>query len=727
MNSKQPQEAKHQVGRGIAPPHIAMAQRRSAEPEPPVKQSRGVAAGNGAVPENACADEVTTHFYEALRRHRGGQQSEAIALYKGILALDPNLPEVHCNLGASLASLGRLDEAELAFRQAILLMPDYPEPHANLGMALKDLGRPDEAEAALRRALALKPRWIEVRTKLGIALYEMGRLEEAEAAFREAIAVKPDLPEAHAYLAITLNELRRPGEAEVVFRRAIALKQDSAELHFNLGTVLMDLGRTHEAIPAYRQAIALKPDLAEAYNNLGTALQSLGMPDEAEAVLRRAIALKPDFAKAHNGLGNVLLDLGRPDEAVAIYRKAIALRSDHSEAYGNIGLALMELGQLSEARQATERAIQFAPRKAAYFRNLGDLRCFVAGEPHLAAMEELAKDAASLPVRDQIELHFARAKAYQDLGQHDNSFGELLAGNALKRRQIVYDEATILDGLKRVEAVFTPEVIQTWKNVGEASPLSVFIVGMMRSGTTLIEQILASHPQVFGAGELKQFGIAAANIRPRESHSAEFPDVVSDMSGEQFREFGARYLADLKRIAPDAARIVNKMPSNYIMAGLIHLALPNAPIIHAIRDPVDTCVSCFSKLFAEEQNHTYDLVELGRYYRAYQSLMAHWHRVLPPGRILDVRYEDVVADLEGTARRIVAHCGLEWDPRCLAFYQTERPVRTASATQVRQPIYNNAIGRWRTFERFLGPLLTELERADDFNRNRAVPISYGIG
>jgi hypothetical protein len=181
------------------------------------------------------------------------------------------------------------------------------------------------------------------------------------------------------------------------------------------------------------------------------------------------------------------------------------------------------------------------------------------------------------------------------------------------------------------------------------------------------------------------------------------------MSNEQLRGFGATYLAEIRRLAPDATRIINKMPSSYILAGLIHLTLPNAAIIHTIRDPVDTCVSCFSKLFTEEQNHTYDLAELGRYHRHYQSLMAHWHRVLPPGRILDVRYEDVVADLEGTARRIVAHCGLEWSPRCLDFHRTERPVRTASAVQVRQPLYASAVGRWRVYEPFLGPLLAELE------------------
>ena len=237
---------------------------------------------------------------------------------------------------------------------------------------------------------------------------------------------------------------------------------------------------------------------------------------------------------------------------------------------------------------------------------------------------------------------------------------------------------------------------------------------MVRSGSTLVEQILASHPQVYGAGELTHFDTAVQGIRKKLSGSATFPELVSGMTGEDYRDLATRYLAQIERLAPDAKHITDKMPINFVFAGLIHLALPNAPIIHTVRDPVDTCLSCFTKLFTEGQHHTYQLTELGRYYRHYQALMAHWHRVLPPGRILDVRYEDVVADLEGQARRIVAHCGLDWDPHCLAFYQTERPVLTASAAQVRQPIYNGAIGRWRVHEEALGPLLAELGIAGDF-------------
>jgi Sulfotransferase family len=321
-------------------------------------------------------------------------------------------------------------------------------------------------------------------------------------------------------------------------------------------------------------------------------------------------------------------------------------------------------------------------------------------------METLLQSIESLPAREQIELRFALAKAYDDTGRPDDAFRQLLAGNALKRRQIAYDEAATLTEIDRIQAIFTPKLMQSLQGEGDPSSVPIFIVGMPRSGTTLIEQILASHPHVFGAGELPNLSLSVADLRP--AMGCAFPDAMERMSGDDLRQLGSRYVSDIVRLAPNAAHITNKMPANFLFAGLIHLTLPNARIIHAVRDPLDTCVSCFSKLFASGQPQTYDLEELGRYYWRYQALMKHWHRVLPPGRILDVRYEDVVADLEGQARRIVSHCGLEWDPNCLAFHETTRPVRTASATQVRRPLYRSAVGRAQSYEPFLRPLTRQL-------------------
>jgi tetratricopeptide (TPR) repeat protein len=625
---------------------------------------------------NISRDSIAALFAEAVRCQQSGQHPEAVAFYDRILVLNPGLFAIHCNRGIALAEMGRRADAETAYRRAIALHPNLPEAHNNLGELLHRTNRWDEAVQSLARAIALNPRYADAFGNLGNVLKDQGKLREAEATYRAAVALSPR----------------------------------SAQAHNNLGSVLLDLGGLEEAEKALRHAIALWPHFPEAFLNLGNVLKEQGRFGEAEFACRRAIELKPDQAEAHCNLGNALVELNRPIEAVAAYRRAIALKPDLAETYNNLGVALKYLGRLADARNAVERATQLAPRKPAYFLSLSELKRFEAGDPHIAAMEDLLRDAETFPVKQQINLHFALAKAYEDAGRRDDGFRQLLAGNALKRRHIAYDEAATLAEITRGGQVFTPALIRKFQDGGEPSTVPVFVVGMPRSGSTLIEQILASHPQVSGGGELPNLGKAVTGAA--RTAGSNCPDAMSLLSGKSLRQLGTGYVAEIMPLAPAAMHIVNKTLSNFLYAGLIHLALPNARIIHAVRDPVDTCLSCFSKLFAFGQHYTYDLAELGRYYRHYRALMDHWHRALPPGRILDVHYEDVVADLEGQARRITAHCGLDWDRRCLAFHENERPVLTASSTQVRQPLYRTAIGRAQHYQEFLGPLLAELSGND---------------
>jgi Flp pilus assembly protein TadD len=469
-------------------------------------------------------------------------------------------------------------------------------------------------------------------------------------------------------------------------------------------------GRLAAAIERYERMLTLKPDMPVIRNNLGHALAELGKPESAIGEYRRAIELKPDYAQALCNWGAALLQLDRFDEAEAKFRRAIAVNSGLAGAHHNLGLILKERGRLDQARRAAKRAIRLAPRNTSYYENLATVRPFEAGDRYLKALETLQRDRASLSAQDLVHLHFALACAYQDTGNADAAFAQLLAGNRLKREHIAYDEAATLARMDRVRELFSADFIAKRQGAGSPSPRPVFIIGMPRSGTSLIEQILASHSAIHGAGELTVFDRTTGALGAALPESPSFPDMALRMSAEHFRTLGASYVEQIAQRAPAASRIVDKMPGNFLFAGLIHLALPNATIIHAVRNPLDTCVSCFSILFTN-QAQSYDLAELGRYYRHYQALMAHWRRVLPPGRIVDVHYEDLVGDLEGVARRIIAQCGLAWDPRCLDFHRTDRVVRTASATQVRQPLYQSAVGRWRRYEKFLEPLLAELHYA----------------
>ena len=692
------------------------------------------------------SSHVSQRFGDAVRLQQSGRLAEAIAVYDRILLLNPDLAEVHNNRGAALAGLERFTDAEGAYRRALALNPGYAEAFNNLGNALCESGKFGEAERALRAAIELSPGWARCRTNLGLALTRQGRFSAAEAAHREAIALDPDLAEAHNNLGETLSRAGRPEQAEASLRRAIALKPLYPEAFGNLaaalkaqgrlaeaeaacrqairlnplfahaynilGNVLLDLGNAADAEKALRRAIALRPKFAEALSNLGSVLNEQDRLAEAEAAFRQAIALKPDLPEANYNLGHVLDRQHKLAEAAAAYRHAIAHKPDFADAHNNLGSTLKFLGRFAEARASVDRALQLSPRNPSYLLNLTELKRFDASDPDLASLESLAENAATLPVKKQIDLHFALAKAHEDLGQCEETMQHLLAGNALRRGEINYQEAAALCGLDRIVEVFTPDLMRALQGAGDSSSAPIFIVGMPRSGTSLIEQILASHPQVFGGGELPNLNVIAAQIGPLQGCTAQFPDVMTRISRNELRRAGARYVCEIGRLAPNATCITDKMPSNFRFAGLIHLILPNARIIHAMRDPLDTCFSCFSKLFANGQYQTYDLAELGRYYRRYRLTMEHWRRALPAGRILDVHYENVVADLEGQARRLIAHCGLEWDDRCLSFYATDRPVHTASTLQVRQPIYRRAVGRARPFAPFLAPLLGALSEPE---------------
>ncbi len=653
------------------------------------------------------AAEVQAQLGQGLAFHQQGRLAEAERIYAGVVQRAPNHFDALHLLGVIAYQNRDYARAVQLISKAISINPGVASAYSNRSNALKELGRFEEALAGYDKAISLKPDFEDYYNR-GNALGELKRFEEALASYDKAIALKPDFAEAFSNRGNALKELKRPGEALASYDKAIALKPDFQD-YYNRGIALKELKRFEEALVSYDKAIALKPDFAEAFFNRSVVLKEMNRFEESLANCDRATALRPDFAEAHYNRGIVLKKLGRLEEALLSYEKSVALKPDLVDAHSDAGNVLKQLGRLDEARTALLKAIDIDPRKSGAYFNLADLRKFASGDPHLVAMQKLAASPEGLAENDRLELDFALGKAYADLEDQRRSFQHLLAANARKRATISYNETTALAQFDAIEATFSRELIAAKSSGGDPSQRPIFILGMPRSGTTLVEQILASHPIVHGAGELTTFDEIARSVRGPGGAMVPYPTFVSALDRSEMASIGARYLAAVNERAPKGERVTDKMPSNYYLVGLIHLALPNAKIIHTVRDPVDTCISCFSKLFAEGQNYTYDLGELGRHYKRYEHLMAHWRHVLPPGRILDVQYEDVVADLETQARRIMYHCGLPWDDRCLSFHETERPVRTASATQVRQPIYNSAVGRWRVYEEFIEPLLKALD------------------
>jgi tetratricopeptide (TPR) repeat protein len=645
--------------------------------------------------------------------HQSGKTSEAIDHLRRAIAINPDVALYHANLGEMCRLVGRVDEAIAAGRRAIELNPDYPGALSNLGIALFDQGKFEEALTHYDRALALQDDFAQAHSNRGNALQRLKRFAEAEPAYRRAIALQPNFGDAWNNLGTCLRELKRPDEAEKVYRRALELKPNDPDTLDNLALAIKDLERLDEAVELMRRALVIEARNDKLYLHYGTLLLDQDKVEDAAAAAERALALNPNNHDAINLMGRIAFERGDLLGALTNFRRALALKPDLADAYNNMGNALKELGRLEEAKEAYLQAVRLDPDITGVYVNLADSKTFAPGDLHLAAMEKLAAKTEGLSNADRMQLDFALGKAYADLKDHARSFKHLTDGNARKRATITYDEKSTLALFDSIEAVFTPELIKAKSGAGDPSPLPIFVIGMPRSGTTLVEQIVASHPTVHGAGELQTFNDVVLTVRGSDGKPIAFPAFVPAIQAPALKQLGARYVALVRQLAAEAGQtnarhVTDKMPSNYYFAGLIHLALPNARIINTIRDPVDTCISCFSKLFSAEQNHTYDLGELARYYKRYERLMAHWRRVLPAGRILDVRYEDVVADLEGQARRIISYCGLPWDDRCLSFHKTDRPVRTASASQVRQPIYNTAVGRWRVYEQHIGPLLKTL-------------------
>jgi tetratricopeptide (TPR) repeat protein len=662
-----------------------------------------------AEPHNAEAAHML-----GILAHQSARLAEAIEHVRRAIAIKPDVALYHANLGEMCRIAGRVDEALAAGRRALELNPDYAGAHSNVGIALFDQGKFEEALTHYDRAVALEPDFAQAHSNRGNALQRLKRFADAEPSYRRALELQPDFADAWNNLGTCLRELKRPAEAETVYRKALHLGPNSPDTLDNLALAVKDLERLDEAAELMRRALTIEPRLDKFHVHYAAILVDQKKIEEAAGALERGLALNPNNHDAYNLMGRVAFERGELRDSLTHYRRALTLKPDLADAYNNMGNALKELGQLDEAHNAFLQSLQLDPEITGVYVNLADSMKFAAGDAHLAAMERLAAKNEGLSKTDRMQLDFALSKAYADLKDYDRSFQHLSAGSAAKRKTIDYDESATVALFDRIEAIFTRETMTQKSGGGDPSPMPIFVIGMPRSGTTLVEQIIASHPQVHGAGELQTFNDLILKVRGADGNIIPYPDFLGAIAPAALAQLGAQYIAEVRRLAAkdgraDVERITDKMPSNFYFAGLIHLALPNSKIIHTLRDPVDTCVSCFSKLFTGEQNHTYDLGELGRYYKRYERLMAHWRRVLPAGRILDVRYEEVVADLEGQARAIIAHCGLPWDDRCLSFHRTERAVRTASASQVRQPIYQSAIGRWRVYEKHLGPLLAALD------------------
>ncbi|MGN6516602.1 MAG: tetratricopeptide repeat protein [Rhizomicrobium sp.] len=686
---------------------------------------------------------VADAIARATELFQNNRLAAAEKLTREILAARPNNSDAHNILGVTLFRLGKTEEGLEKIRRAAELDPSNPNYFANLGEMERKAKNLGAAQTALERAIALDPQSAPAHNNLGIVHFDNRDFEKAAASYRTAIGLKEDYPEAHNNLGNALRALDDINGAVEEYERAIELREEYAEAYNNMATALRDQQRMEEAEFSYRRAVQIRPDYLEALNNLANlliyekryddALRTLGdtlktYPNDvgtlvttaraqmhrgnselAEKAVELALAVDPQSVDALCLKGQLYNEIDRWDEAVKAYETALAIDPESVEALNMYGVTLKSLGRMEEARKAFMKALELHPRSIGAYSNIIDLENFTPDNPLFQAMKEMYDNAKDKDHERFMSLHFALGKAYDDAKDYETALEHFSAGARIKRAQLDYDEKDAFAFFDQIREIFDEDYFRNLPFEGNPTTLPVFIVGMPRSGSTLTEQIIASHPQVFGAGEIKLLSECLGAIRARFPNIQRFPQMARSMKPTQFAAVANQYLKGISSLSPTATRVTDKLLTNYYFVGMLATLFPNARIIHTMRNRVDTCLSSYTKLYKDDMPHSYDLRELGRYYCKYQELMAHWRRVLPKGIMLETQYEDVVADKEAKAREIIAFLGLPWDDRCLNFHETDRPVKTASVSQVRKPIYATSVERWRRYGDGLKPLIEALD------------------
>ena len=636
---------------------------------------------------------------------RSGDADMAEQICRGALELFPADANILCLSARALMRLDQLELAESRANAAIALYPDFPKPHVILGELYMGQDKLEEAVAAIRRATDLDPTRSDTYMKLGMALMRLDRMEEAESAIEDSRRLDPN--RALIARAAVHEQGEEPAAAEKIYRQILTREPDNVEALRLLAAVAVIHRQYGDAEILLQRAVDCAPDFARARADLVSVQIERDKFDEAIKHAERLIRMNDKHADSYLLLGSAFASAGRYEEAIDAYEETLELVPEHSGALIGLGNMLKTVGQYESAVAAYRTCILEHPTHAEAYWSLANLKTFRFEESEVEAMEALLEQEA-LPDEFSVQLCNALGLVYENRCDYARAFDYFERGNSSRRPSERYDPVDTEDLTDRMIETFSGEFLAQCVNSGDPDQSPIFIVGLPRSGSTLIEQILASHSQVEGTHELSDLG-RITQIIPRKFAVGEvFPAALRELNEEQLAELGALYVSRTRKYRAGRAHFVDKNPNNFVYAGLLHLILPNAKIIDARRHPLDSCFGSYKQLFARGQPFSYDLAELGDYYLQYRRLMNHWHAVMP-GSVLEVRYEDVVENLEHEVRRMLEYCDLPWEDNCLRFNETERAVKTASSEQVRQPVYNTSVNLWRNYEPYLSELIEILE------------------
>jgi tetratricopeptide (TPR) repeat protein len=595
---------------------------------------------------------------------------------------------------------------------------------------LQDQGDLGQAVRAFEEAARLRPGFVAAQVSLGLSLQAQGKVKKAAACFREVLRLRPDLPESHLAVGTILESEGKLDDAAACYREALRLNPECAGALNNLGALLLKRDKMAEAADSIAQTLRLKPDMAEAHYNQGAIWHRRRHLGEAIDCYRRAIRLQPGFMPAYHALATALIEDGQHDTARDWIQKALHFQPGQALAHANLGKLFLHEGRRAEAVTSFREALRQDPNCVAALAPVAFFGTFPLSDDELNRIKSLLAKGG-LPPAEASRLYFGLGSLSDRAGAFDEAFAHFRQANRLRRQtfreaDMAFDHDIHRAWIDQFIATCDTAYFQRVKEMGQRTERPVFIVGMPRSGTSLVEQILASHPDIFGAGELRDIDQIAQGLPAQlrslapvtpvvggegPEASSGYPLCLGWLDGATANLLADRYLERLARLDGPALRVTDKMPLNFLHLGLIAAMLPRARIIHCVRDPLDVCLSCYFQDFGSV-NFSSDLEDLGRFYRDYERLMAHWRAVLPLP-LMEVGYEDLVENQEAVSRRMVAFCGLGWDDRCLAYHQNPRPVHTASQVQVRQPVYKSSVGRWRQYATHLQPLFLALGRSPE--------------
>ena len=609
-----------------------------------------------------CTEHLRLLSHALMKQDRFSEAEEKIRF---AISLSPNYPQLYEDLGSVFAMQSHFEEAIPQFEKAIKLQPSLPLAHKKLGHALASLGRGEEADQEFQTYIESDPNRQAVMQAADFLVDE--KVEEAISILQEVLKRSPNDINAMRYLARAYRQGEKNlQDAEALLRSAVQQAPDFAPGWFDLASLLMR-EKVMEAITAYKKVIELDPKNAAAWGGLGSAYGLAMYPDKSAEAYAKSIQLKPDVPNVLLGHGHALKTLGHQDEALDSYRNAIKNKSDFGEAYWS----------------------------------LANLKIFEFKDNEVESMlHQLKKE--SLSANEEIHFRFALGKAFEDKKDYKKAWHYYHTGNQKHRTTVDHFPVEMEMRYNLIKEVFNEKSIKERNDCGHDCLDPILIIGLPRSGSTLIEQILASHSQVEGTSELPILGNIAESIGQHRTDGIRYPKAILELRNKDLRAYGQQYIDEAKRHRiTDKPFFTDKLPNNFPLVGLLSLILPNAKVINARRHPLDSCLGGYKQLFSRGQNFTYDMLDLAHYYQQYDSMIKHWHKVLP-GKILDVHYEETVNDLESQVRGILDFCGLPFEESCVNFHQTDRAVKTASSEQVRQPIYKGALGTWRRYEEFIG-------------------------